>query len=75
MNQEATRKIFSDNLRKLCKDQPSVSHVCREIGINRTQFNRYLSAESWPRPDVLARICNYFDVDANILLVPIKNKE
>ena len=38
------------------------------MGIHRTQFNRYLSGESWPRPDVLKVIVEYLGVDANNLL-------
>jgi transcriptional regulator with XRE-family HTH domain len=48
-----------------------VSELSRQLGINRTQFNRYLSGESFPRPDVLARICDFFAVDARILLEPV----
>lgn len=63
--------MFGDNLRALCADHPSVAAVCRGLGINRTQFNRYLSGESFPRPDVLERICSFFGVDARILLEPL----
>lgn len=65
--------MFGANLRALADRYPSVSQLCRELGINRTQFNRYLSGESFPRPDVLHRICNFFGVDARILLEPISN--
>ncbi|WP_299350273.1 helix-turn-helix transcriptional regulator [uncultured Shimia sp.] len=67
------RKIFGANLRILADRYPSVSQLCRELGINRTQFNRYLSGESFPRPDVLHRMCQFFDVDARILLEPINS--
>lgn len=50
----------------------SVSDLCRQLGINRTQFNRYLSGESFPRPDVLHLICQFFHVDARILLEPLE---
>lgn len=63
--------MFGANLRILADRYPSVSQLCRELGINRTQFNRYLSGESFPRPDVLHRICSFFGVDARILLEPI----
>ena len=66
------RSVFGANLRKLADRYPSVAGLCRELGINRTQFNRYLSAESFPRPDVLHRICTFFDVDARILLEPVE---
>ena len=62
------RSIFGANLRQLALKYPSIAGLCRQLGINRTQFNRYLSGESFPRPDVLHRICIFFDVDARILL-------
>jgi transcriptional regulator with XRE-family HTH domain len=46
--------------------------LSRQLSINRTQFNRYLSGESFPRPDVLGRICSFFNVDARILLEPVE---
>lgn len=64
--------MFGRNLRNLSQNYPSVSELSRQLGINRTQFNRYLSGESFPRPDVLARICNFFGVDARILLEPVE---
>lgn len=64
------RAIFGNNLRALSDDYPSVAGLCRDLGINRTQFNRYLSGESFPRPDVLHRICDFFGTDARILLEP-----
>lgn len=63
--------MFGQNLRQLAGDYPSISELARQLGINRTQFNRYLSGESFPRPDVLDRICNFFGVDARILLEPV----
>ena len=68
----ALRSVFGDNLRKLCEGHASVSGVCRALGINRTQFNRYMSGESFPRPDVLYRICAFFEVDSRILLEPVE---
>lgn len=65
------RNIFGGNLRALCAGYPSIAGLCRELGLNRTQFNRYLAGESFPRPDVLHLICKFFDVDARILLEPI----
>jgi transcriptional regulator with XRE-family HTH domain len=64
------RAVFGDNLRALSADYPSIAGLCRDLGINRTQFNRYLTGESFPRPDVLHRICQFFGTDARILLEP-----
>jgi transcriptional regulator with XRE-family HTH domain len=64
------RDMFGANLRLLAREYRSISELSRQLGINRTQFNRYLSGESFPRPDVLDRICDFFEVDARILLEP-----
>ncbi len=67
------RGIFGANLRQLALKYTSIAGLCRQLGINRTQFNRYLSGESFPRPDVLHRICQFFGVDARILLEPVNS--
>lgn len=67
-NPAELRMILGDNLRHLCRHGDSISELCRQIGVNRTQFNRYLTGTAFPRPDVLFRICHHFKVDANILL-------
>lgn len=69
------RGIFGRNLRRLAAPYPSVAALCRELGINRTQFNRYIAGESFPRPDVLHQICQFFGVDARILLEPVDGLE
>jgi transcriptional regulator with XRE-family HTH domain len=66
------RNMFGANLRELSTKYASISDLSRQLGINRTQFNRYLSGESFPRPDVLDRICSFFGVDARILLRPVE---
>lgn len=68
--------IFGANLRKLVDRRgDSVAQTCRDLGINRTQFNRYKGGESHPRPDVLWRICEFFDVDARVLHYPLEQLE
>lgn len=59
---------FGTNLRNLCKTRESIAQVCRDLDINRVQFNRYMSGHSFPKPNVLDRICEYFDVDGRIYL-------
>ena len=39
---------FAENLRLLCSHYASVAEVCRRIGMNRQQFNKYLSGASTP---------------------------
>ena len=37
--------MFGANLKHLCRDAPSISALCRDLGINRTQFNPDLGGE------------------------------
>ena len=53
---------LSQNLQLLCRQKRSVSQVCREIGINRQQFAKYLSGASAPSAYNLRRICQYFNI-------------
>lgn len=69
------RQVFGANLRQLAKSHASIAALCRDLDINRTQFNRYLSGESFPRPDILHRIASFFGKDARILLEPVDEIE
>ncbi|MGF0538639.1 helix-turn-helix domain-containing protein [Agrobacterium sp. ES01] len=55
---------FVENLKAACATQRSISHICREIGLNRQQFNRYTSGETRPSAHNLARIASFFDLSA-----------
>jgi len=65
---EEARRVFSANLRAACARQPSISQVCRDLGINRQQFNKYLSGASFPSAYNFRRICAYFELDAAALM-------
>lgn len=54
---------FSETLRRACARHKSISKVCRDLGINRQQFNKYLSGSSFPSANNLARICGYLDIN------------
>ena len=64
-------RVFGENLRLLCKTRPSIASVCRDLDINRVQFNRYMSGHSFPKPNVLQQICDYFLVNSRIYLEPL----
>jgi transcriptional regulator with XRE-family HTH domain len=49
------------NLKGLCRGV-SIAVACREIGLNRQQFNKYLSGRHHPSRRSLALICGYFSV-------------
>ncbi|QPC95155.1 helix-turn-helix transcriptional regulator [Mesorhizobium sp. INR15] len=56
------REIIAANLRLLIKGRASVSAVCRELGINRTQFERYLQGQTVPNKATVKLICDYFQI-------------
>ncbi|CAM9892966.1 unnamed protein product, partial [Chrysoparadoxa australica] len=58
------------NLRLLCSEHPSVADVCRKIGINRQQFNKYLAGKSLPSNNNAARICAFFEIERADLSLP-----
>jgi transcriptional regulator with XRE-family HTH domain len=61
---------FSENLRLLCGQKRSVSELCREIGVNRQQFGKYLSGATMPSAHNLRRICAHFAIDERKLFAP-----
>ena len=54
---------FRQNLALVTSYGRSVSDVCRRAGINRQQYNRYLSGQSSPSLSTLRRICDFFGLD------------
>src|SRR5271156_708971 len=58
---------FSSNLRYICGLRGSISTICRAIGINRQQFNKYLSGTHLPAPANVKRIANHFGLTPDLL--------
>ncbi|WP_181454229.1 helix-turn-helix transcriptional regulator [Halomonas sp. SL1] len=57
------------NLSLLCSHYPSIADVCRRLGINRQQFNKYLNGSSRPSRHNMRRISDFFGVtEAEIML-------
>jgi len=57
------------NLGHLCSYYPSIAEVCRRLGINRQQFNRYLGGQSRPSRHNMRRICDFFGVTESEILL------
>lgn len=74
MSRSDTRQIrrFAENLRALCSYVRSVSHVCRQLGLNRQQFARYLNGETLPSHYNLRKICDYFGVEEAEIFLPVE---
>ena len=59
---ETTRAIVTENIRRLVRARGNISAVCRRLGINRQQFNKYLSGQHLPSQVNINAICDYFGV-------------
>jgi transcriptional regulator with XRE-family HTH domain len=62
--------FLSANLHLLCRHYPSIAEVCRQLGVNRAQFNKYLGGKSQPSPYNLKRICDFFGVEEEEVMLP-----
>jgi transcriptional regulator with XRE-family HTH domain len=64
-------KIFAQNLRDECTRFESIAAVCRDSGINRQQFNKYLSGSTIPNARTLRKLCNFLKIeDAKLFIGP-----
>jgi len=61
---------FRQNLLLLCSYFPSISEVCRRLGINRAQFNKYLSGSVRPSRSNLRKIYDFFGVEEYEIFLP-----
>lgn len=57
-----------ENLRTLCEQAGTVSDMCRKIGINRQQFNKYLTGAHQPSRNNLRMIAGFFGLNPDLLL-------
>ena len=58
---------FAVNLRRKCAEFGTIAEVCRGVGINRQQFNKYLAGNSIPNALTLRRICTFLEVQEQSL--------
>jgi transcriptional regulator with XRE-family HTH domain len=62
MTQTAIQGHLARNLAVLARREKSISELCRSLGLNRQQFNKYLSGQHLPSRRNLSRIAQYFGV-------------
>lgn len=65
-----TKRIIGENITRLAKSRGNISTVCRRLGINRQQFNKYLSGQHVPSQVNLNAICDFFGVKFADLISP-----
>lgn len=70
INTRSLSANLRSNLVYLCSFYNSISEVCRRLGINRQQFNKYTSGTAFPSVFILTRIANFFGVEVEELCMP-----
>lgn len=67
---ELQKSYLAANLRRLSGHYRSLAEVCRRIDINRQQFNKYLAGTTAPSGHTLKRICDFFGVEEDEIVLP-----
>ena len=67
---DEVRRTISTNIGRLVKSRGNISAICRRLGINRQQFNKYLTGQHTPSQVNLNAICDYFGVKFPDLIMP-----
>lgn len=68
-------KTFAQNLREECTRFDSIAEVCRRSGINRQQFNKYLSGSTIPNARTLYKLSSFLKIEeAQLFLRPTDKK-
>jgi transcriptional regulator with XRE-family HTH domain len=63
-------KQFAGNLFALTTTRGSIADVCRQTGINRQQFNKYLAGASLPSEKTLEKLAHFFGVRDTDMFFP-----
>ena len=69
------RLNMAKNLRQLTSRIGSANYVCRELDINRQQFEKYLKGRSLPSAATIKRICAYFNISEEELFAANSESE
>ena len=71
---QTTIQIFAENLRIECEKSKSIAYVCRSLGINRQQFNKYLKGDHLPSAKRRRMMCEFFGVPEDEMFTPASER-
>jgi len=69
VKQDPELVTLSRNLRVAASSFSSVAEICRRSGINRQQFNKYLSGQHRPSHRVLVKLARFFSIEERDLFM------
>jgi transcriptional regulator with XRE-family HTH domain len=75
MKQDPELINLSRNLRFAASSFSSITEICKRSGINRQQFNKYLSGQHQPSHRVLAKLSRFFSIEERDLFMKAEDFE
>lgn len=66
---EKFKSHFCDVLKLLCRESGSINKVCKDLGINRQQFSKYISGANMPSPFVIQKLSDYFKISPSVFFL------
>ncbi len=60
---QSAHRNFAVNLMMFSTSKGTIASVCRDLGMNRQQFNKYLSGANLPNRATLGKLAQYFKID------------
>jgi transcriptional regulator with XRE-family HTH domain len=67
--------LFAENLRRKSAEFGTIADVCRGIGVNRQQFNKYLAGAAIPNAITLRKICQFLGIQERELFLENETSE
>jgi transcriptional regulator with XRE-family HTH domain len=61
--------LFAENLRRKSAEFGTIADVCRGVGVNRQQFNKYLAGAAVPNAITLRKICQFLGIQERELFL------
>jgi transcriptional regulator with XRE-family HTH domain len=55
-------QVFAENLRRKSAEFGTIADLCRGIGVNRQQYNKYLAGTAIPNAITLRKICQFLNI-------------
>jgi transcriptional regulator with XRE-family HTH domain len=69
-----TYEQFAENLMRLTLQRGSIANVCRGTGINRQQYNKYLSGKVLPNDTTLSKLAHFFGLTEHELFLGVQSR-
>lgn len=71
---ERFKTHFCEVLRILCQETGSINQICRDVGINRQQFAKYMSGTNMPSLFFVQKLADYFKISPSVFFLNVEKE-